>query len=32
MESPMNKADKFVAIVIVILWVILNIEIAKLIF
>ena len=32
MDNPMTKADKFVAVVIVILWIALNIEIAKLIF
>ena len=32
MDNSMNNADKIVAILIVILWIALNIEIAKIIF
>ena len=32
MDNTMNKTDRFVAVLIVILWIALNIEIAKLIF
>jgi hypothetical protein len=32
MESPMNTTDKIVVTLIVILWIALNIEIAKIIF